>query len=148
MQNQILGHFDFKDEMEMALDHIGSMKINFQASNIPGSKFSLISQAGSGRSRSAESLPYSSTYSLAEPARFFGHRRTMLNESFTSLIEEPSYLRSPLEPQQRLPTDLTSRFTNAADISVELLYKATKSPSGTKLKNSSRCCVYRRIHVD
>ena len=103
VQAEILGHFSIQQSQELvspaAIIDPGTPRrsISFPASNIQGSFFSLTSQTPSRRSKSADSLRYSSTHSLADPSRFYRQKRYGLRGSFTSLQEEPTFMRNPPE---------------------------------------------------
>ena len=116
---------------EQGTTRVGS---SFPASNFQGSHFSLASQTSSRRSRSVESLPYSSTHSLADPSRFYRQSRYGLRGSFTSLQEEPTYMRNQSESIAWMASDYTRKLPTATEVSAELQYRTGKSPSGTNLK--------------
>ena len=140
IQDQILGQLRIQEPQQIGssaeIGEPGTRRVgsSFPASNFQGSHFSLASQTSSGRSRSAESLPYSSTHSLADPSRFYRQRRYGLRGSFTSLQEEPTYMRNQSESIAWMASDSTRKLPTATEVSAELQFRTGKSPSGTNLK--------------
>ena len=132
IQEHILGYFELEEDKGSRVeveDQMGSMNMRFRAGNVQDSHFSLLSQT-SRRSRSVDSLPYSSTGSLTDFSRFHKNRGFKPYGSFRSLFGELTYKRS--EPS--LTEDAPTRAPISGDISVEELYHTSKSPSGTYLK--------------
>ena len=140
IQEQILGHVRIQEPQQLGtpkeISDPGTPRtgISFPASNFQGSHYSLVSQMSSRRSRSVESLPHSSTHSLADPSRFYRQRRYGLRGSFTSLQEEPTYLRNQSDPIAWMTSDSNRNLPTVAEVSAELQYRTGKSPSGSNLK--------------